>query len=346
MISQRNTAEHTLLIFDLNGMHFAVDAKQVREIIWLPELTPVEETAPHVAGLFSMREQLVPVIDLNLYFSHPASAYTTSDQIVVLERDRHLTGIIVSEVLDVIAIDEYETFDCGLQNSECGTFDIVPVGEQLVTLLDASQLMYWPQACEEGEAKQMSPVRHFCPEATPEQHALFHSRAISLMDVIVEVESSPLALAVLELGGEYFGIELGSIQEFCDYSRPAWIPCCPPHILGAISLRGNLYTLLDIRGALNLPHSALEYGKAVILHASFTTPHSLDIVQESVAVAVDAVHNVVYLKRQDLQFASETLRQQYGTELTGAAHYDGHMMAVLDLPALLARSEWIVNETA
>jgi len=105
MISQRNTAEHTLLIFDLNGMHFAVDAKQVREIIWLPELTPVEETAPHVAGLFSMREQLVPVIDLNLYFSHPASAYTTSDQIVVLERDRHLTGIIVSEVLDVMAID-------------------------------------------------------------------------------------------------------------------------------------------------------------------------------------------------------------------------------------------------
>ena len=46
-----------------------------------------------------------------------------------------------------------------------------------------------------------------------------------------------------------------------------------------------------------------------------------------------------------MQAAPAVLREQHGAEIKGAASYGGKMMAVLDLPVLLAREEWIVNET-
>lgn len=340
-------ASRPLLIFDLNSTRFGVDATLVRESVWLPELTPAEEAPPHIAGIFSLRGQIVPVSDLSLRFGHPARPYRLSDQIVILELDNLLMGLIVSEVLEVIelsaeAIRPPPKFD-GETHARLIEGE-VRVGDDIVTLLDARQLMHPPQAilplphAGEGRGEGSGaehPAHHFCPEATPEQRAVFHERAKVLMEAAAEAEGARLALAVVELGDEYFGIELEAVQEFCDIAQPSPIPCCPPHILGAISLRGNLFTLLDLRAALNLPRAAPGGGKAVVTLLG----------EQAVGLAVDEVHDVVYLREEELQAAPQALREQHGADVKGTAPYGGKMMAVLDLPALLAREEWIVNET-
>lgn len=347
----------TLLIFDLGDARFGVDAMLVRESVWLPELTPAEEAPPHIAGIFSLRGQIVPVTDLNLRFGHPALPYRLSDQIVILELDQLLMGLIVSEVIEVIelsaeAIQPPPEFDGETHHHAHLVAGEVRVGDDIVTLLDASQLVHLPQALnapttdelpffvgrdlsrQHGQLKAdvgMNPDL----QATPQHHAIFRTRAKTLMEAAVEEEGARLSLAVVELDGEYFGIELHAVQEFCDIAQPSPIPCCPPHILGAISLRGNLLTLLDLRGALNLPRATQGSGKAVVAHVG----------EQTVGVAVDEVHDVVYLREEALQAAPPSLREQHGAEVKGTAPYGGKMMTILDLPALLAREEWIVNET-
>lgn len=351
-----------LLIFDMDGARFGVDATLVRESVWLPELTPAEEAPPHIAGIFSLRGQIVPVTDLSLRFGHPARPYRLSDQIVVLELDQLLMGLIVSEVREVIeisleAIQPPPKFD--VETHAHMVEGEVRVGDDIVTLLDAGQLMHQPQVFN-------APFTHEFPsfagrdssrqygqlkadvgmnpdlQATPEEHAVFHARARALMEAAAEEEGARLPLAVVGLDGEYFGIELEAVQEFCDIVTPSPIPCCPPHILGAISLRGNLFTLLDLRAALNLPRAAQGGGKAVVAHASARPGTGLG--EQMVGFAVDQVHDVIYLREEELQATPAALREQHGAEIKGAAPYAGKMMAVLDLSALLAREEWIVNE--
>lgn len=328
-----------LLIFDLNDARFGVDAMLVRESIWLSELTPVEEAPSHIVGIFSLRGQIVPVTDLNLRFGHPALPYRLSDQIVVLELDNLLMGLIVSEVREVIelsaeAIQPPPKFDGETHRHAHLVAGVVRVGDDIVTLLDASQLMHQPQDLAEVDMEQTSPSIHFCPEATQQERAVFHTRAKALMEVAADEEGMRLALAVVELDSEYFGIELHAVQEFCGIAKPSPIPCCPPHILGAISLRGNLFTLLDLRAALNLPRATQNCCKALISR----------IGEQAVGLAVDEVHDVIYLREEELQATPAALRERHGTEIKGAAPYAGKMMAVLDLPTLLAREEWIVNE--
>lgn len=346
----------TLLIFDLDDARFGVDATLVRESVWLPKLTPVEEAPPYIVGIFSLRGQIVPVTDLNLRFGHPARPYRLSDQIVVLELDQCLMGLIVSEVREVIdlsaeAIQAPPKFvvdapvDTPLVEAQVRVGDdiVMLLDARQVTLLDARQLMHLPQDLAQTDTEQMSPAHNFCPQATPEQHSVFRARAKALMEVATEEEGARLSLAVVELGGEYFGIELDAVQEFCDIVRPCPIPCCPPHIFGAMSLRGNLLTLLDLRAALNLPRATQVSDKAVIVRAStwLGTGHG----EQAVGVAVDQVHDVIYLREEELQALPAALREQHAAEVKGTAPYAGRMITVLNLSALLAREEWIVNET-
>jgi len=366
-----------LLIFDLDDARFGVDATLVRESLWLPELTPVEEAPRYIVGMFRLRDQLIPVTDLNLRFGHPARPYCLDDQVVVLEKDQVLMGLIVNEVLEVIELPP-EAMQSPLQfdvephrNAKLITGEVSVDGD-VVTLLDAGQLVPATQNRGHADAVDMPrliagearvgddivtlldagqlvslqlnltnidkehPAHHFCPEATPEQHAVFRSRAKALLENIAdEEEDTHLALAVIELDGEYFGIELEAVQEFCEITRPSPIPCCPPHIMGAISLRGKIFTLFDLRAALNLPPVAWSSGKVVLARLG----------EQAVGVAVDEVHDVIYLRQDELQATPAVLSEQHSTEIKWTAPYSGKMMAILDLPALLAREEWIVNES-
>lgn len=324
----------SLLIFELDGARFGLDATRVRESVWLPELSPVEEAPPWIVGLFSLRGRIVPVTDLHLRFGHSARRYRPEDQIVILETD-HLMGLIVSEVIEVIelpaaAIQAAPRFDAGTHGLAHLVAGEVRVGDYLVTLLDVFQVTH-----QEGTAFTGLPVptNSFSLEATPEARALFHARALALRETAQDEDGSRLGLAVVELGGECFGIELAVVQEFCTIIQLSPIPCCPPHILGAMNLRGDLLTLIDPRAALNLPPAA-RGNKAVVARLG----------NQSMGIAVDALHDVVYLKQEEMQAAPAILRERGGGEITGTAPYGGQMMTLLNLPALLAREEWIVNE--
>ncbi len=327
----------SLLVFDLDGARFALDTENVRESLWLPELTAVEEAPLWIAGIFSFRDKIIPVADLRLHFGHPARSYSTSDQVIVLKTEHGLTGIIVSEVIGVIELP-----DTSIQPpSQFSTATRAPythlvagearMSEGLVTLLDIARLAHLPE--ETLSAAHSAPVNYFCPQATPDERALFHARAATLRNAIVEEEGDRLALAVVELGGEFFGIELATVQEFCNITHLRSLPCCPPHILGAMNLRGELITLIDPRTALDLPNAAIGE-KAVV--ASFEN--------QAVGIAVNEVLDVVYLKNGEVLPPPALLSARHGTEISGTAPYSGRMMTVLNLPALLAREEWIVDE--
>ena len=337
----------SLLIFDLDGAYFAVDATRVRESFWLPELTPAEEAQPGVVGILSLRGQIISIIDLRLRFDHPVQRYSHSDQIVVLEGADDLPmGLIVNTVTKVVelpcnAIQPPPQFDAAAPGLSHLVVGEVRVGDDLVTLLDALQLTHLPHLEKEPALDESADLSNgltspnpFCAEATPAERALLCARAAALREATVEEGGERLGLAVVELGGEYFGVELAAVQEFCDIAQLSQIPCCPPHILGAMNLRGDLLTLIDPRAALKLP-AASRGGKAVVACLG----------EQAVAIAVDEVLNVFYLRSDELQAPPAALREQCGAEFMGTAPYAGRIMTVLDLPALLAREEWIVNET-
>ncbi|MCC2672942.1 MAG: chemotaxis signal transduction protein, partial [Armatimonadetes bacterium] len=57
---ETDPASLSLLTFGLHGSEYAVNADAVREIVWLPELTPIAEAPGYVVGVLNLRGVIVP----------------------------------------------------------------------------------------------------------------------------------------------------------------------------------------------------------------------------------------------------------------------------------------------
>lgn len=93
-------------IFHLHGACYGLNARAVREVFYLPELTPVMDAPPDIAGILNLRGDLLPVIDLERRFGYRASSYCLSDSVIALQDGDATAGIIVSEVAEVVEIDD------------------------------------------------------------------------------------------------------------------------------------------------------------------------------------------------------------------------------------------------
>ncbi len=331
------------LVFSHQKYLYAVKALNVREIIWLPELTAIEESPPHVVGVFNRRSKIVPVADLDLLFGHAQHRYQISDSVVVIEAENRLMGIVVNEVLDVkdITATDIET-PLLEQRRETKKRQYYLEGEaksgdDIIMLLNAESLIKNAQPAEEPDevTEDAASTHHLFSDASPKEKALFHERARNLRQSAEDagIGMGQMPLAVAGLGGEYFGIDVELVREFTDISHVTPVPCCPPRIIGNMNLRGSIVTLVDIQGLLDIPSSGSNASKAVITEVGDTL----------LGIAVNEVFDIAYLRRSDLTAAPSASAGKY---VKGVAPYGVGMMTVLDLRRIIEEGELTVNDEA
>ena len=98
-----------VLMLGLAGEVFAVDARQVREILDPVPATRVPGAKPYVASLINVRGKVIPLADLRLRFGAPPAPITPDTRFVVIEIDLggDLTtiGVIADKVYEVTELD-------------------------------------------------------------------------------------------------------------------------------------------------------------------------------------------------------------------------------------------------
>ncbi|MGM9490369.1 chemotaxis protein CheW [Ideonella sp. YS5] len=326
-------APRELLIFDLDGLRCGLDARLVREILWLPALYPAVAAPAGVIGVFNLRGEIVPVVDPASRLKRPPLTGRSCDQIVVLASAENLVGLLVSAVRDLVPFGvgaDLAGPDYGPQSNPL-VIGSVQLGDDLVTLVDAGLLLSPAIALADGSGAAETGFRQ---DPAPAAQSVFQARARALHPPATRVEQAATALAVVELGRQYFGIEMRHVHAFCHIGTLTPIPGCPPHIAGVFGLRGQFVTLLELAPALNLPPPAGPRSKAVVGRLG----------EAVIGLALDDVVDVINPAAADLQPPPAELVRQRGSEIRAVTSYLGRMVVLLDLPALLAREEWLVDE--
>jgi len=347
------------LIFGLHGSLYAVTALAVREIISLPELTPLPESSFAIAGVINLRGKVVPVMDLNARLGRGRQSFQVSDSIIVLEDASTPIGIIVNEVRRVqsISLEQIEAMPTssfsGQSEESVGRFlnGIAKVDDEIVMLLHLENLLRLPEYSTQAEWQEeqvrnsaLAAESSFCPEATPEDKAIFHARAESLRQPLASEDVTDLIpLAVIGLNREYFGIDLKIIREFSALRVLTPVPCCPQHIVGQMNLRGDILTLVDICAALNMPPAGARNG------TSSDPAGKVVVVQTDtlkVGVLVDEVFDVMNLQPSEIHAVPSAVQSVSEEYLKGTAPYGEKMLSILDLPKILTQGALTVNEEA
>ncbi|MBR8827139.1 MAG: purine-binding chemotaxis protein CheW [Gomphosphaeria aponina SAG 52.96 = DSM 107014] len=360
--------EQGYLIFSLNNSLYCLETNCVEEIFFLPELTSIPEAPRELVGVLNLRGEILPVIDLNLRLGYGSPDYQLTDSIIVIRWQKSRVGIIVNEVQEVRTISSEEITtqlsygqEVGEGSSNSGferhkfVAGIAKSGEDLLIPVDPEHLLGYvekpelnltedPEEGEEeiqnnhhGNEELLAQKRGFCLNASPEERAIFRQRAESLRKTSATEDLTGFKpIAVVVLNNEFFAIDLNLVREFADIKKVTPIPCCPPHIIGNMNLRGEILTLIDIRGLLNLSLDGMANGsKAIVVQVE-------DIMA---GIIGEKVFDVMFINPEEITSVPTAVHSLNDEYVVGTAPYQDKMMSILDINKVLLAGGLIVDQT-
>src|SRR5687767_11797892 len=93
------------ICFRLGDEEFAIPLLSVREVIGVPNVTPVPQTPSYFLGIMNLRGLVISVMDLRLKMNIKGKDSAEST-VIILDLGNYNLGVLVDEVISVIAIDE------------------------------------------------------------------------------------------------------------------------------------------------------------------------------------------------------------------------------------------------
>lgn len=88
--------------FRLADEIYGINVMQVQEVLRVTEIAPVPGAPHYVLGIINLRGNVVTVIDTRIRLGLPTSETTDATRIVIIEGDKHIVGILVDSVAEVV----------------------------------------------------------------------------------------------------------------------------------------------------------------------------------------------------------------------------------------------------
>jgi purine-binding chemotaxis protein CheW len=130
-----------VLAFSLAGESYGVETCYVREVCQLKELTAIPCTPPFVAGVMSLRGQVLAVIDLRKFFELPAKGLTDLNRVIVLRGPNTELGLLADSI-DGVRLVKVSDLQEGLPTLTAIREKFLKgVTGQMLALLDGGRLL-------------------------------------------------------------------------------------------------------------------------------------------------------------------------------------------------------------
>jgi purine-binding chemotaxis protein CheW len=362
--------QNAYLTFSLNGYLYGINSSYVEEVLPLPELILLPEMDGSIVGIFDLRGEILPVLDLSNELGYPKTDYRLSDSLIIARYSELRLGIIIHGFSNIRTISSQEIVKSDtapmesdpdaspthLANIIAGMIideDKIWILHDLENWISTSQVIGILDAftqqkkgtkngnllLEKSSLEEENKII-FCPTATEAERAIFRNRAESLKTLLQTQEQTELQpIVVFSLGDCFWGIDSDHVREFVDVKKIIPIPCCPIHIIGNTNLRGEVLTIVDIRKSLDIPVLEISVPCKVIV---------VEIKDAVVGIRVDRIVDATFLLNvQEMILATNVLSDLRNAYLRGTVPYQGNSQQpinVLDLSKLLLKSGLVVDE--
>ncbi len=177
----------------------------------------------------------------------------------------------------------------------------------------------------------------YCPQISVADRAILQRRAEALRLPMESLTDSAglLPIAIVNLGGESFGLELTVVKEFTSIRNLTHIPCCPQHIVGNMNLRGEIVTLVDIRHVLNLPAKPVKVGSQTVV---------VQVEDILAGLPVDGVSDVLYINPAEIKPVPIALQTSDAVYLQSTVLVRDLTLGILDLRKIMMQGGLEVND--
>ena len=365
------------LIFEQNGLLCGVEVACVREIFFLPELTPIAQAPQDIVGAIDLRGSILPVMDLNLRFGYVWEEYSVTDSAIVIEWQEVRIGIIVDRVTEVKHIpadaitpqlsygrDNAEAphhFLAGFARCEADMIALIdidrlirdspektqtqiPITASDVEILTAADNLETSNLQLTIEPKLLAENHQFLgkpqvfvPNATPEQKAIFRERAHNLRQ---QDEPENSAAINMSLAVVLLNGEYFGIN-LGVVREFIEIRQVTPIPCTPARIIGNMNLRGEILTLLDI-RNVLNMSSALV--KSLSKAIVVEIEDLVAGIVVDEILDIIHLNVAEIATIPAALNSANREYLRGTAFYQEKLIAVLNLQKLLTKGGVVVDE--
>jgi purine-binding chemotaxis protein CheW len=236
-----------LVTFLLKDEEFGFDIMSVQEIIRLPKMSKLPHTPDYVEGVFNLRGAVLPIFDIRARFGMKREERTDRSRVLVIDVDGKQTGLLVDGVRQVTRVGrhELEPPPVTIRSATADYIDgVVKLnnGSRIIISLDARRVCSLDGSGANGKVAQTL-VPHSIEKIVAAPPAGSDGSGTEGQSKEGKVHQ----LVSFQVGQEEFAFPMEHVREILRLQTPKEVPGAPEHLLGVLTVRGNILPIVDLR---------------------------------------------------------------------------------------------------
>ena len=103
-----STDQNRFIEFSLGDEDYAIPLLMVKEVISIPETTPIPKAPKHFVGLMNLRGQVISIVDLRTKLNIKPTEVETDNAVIIVDFQGINIGVIVDSINRVLAFSKGE----------------------------------------------------------------------------------------------------------------------------------------------------------------------------------------------------------------------------------------------
>lgn len=148
------------------------------------------------------------------------------------------------------------------------------------------------------------------------------------MDIMNQAVTTEKQFIVVEIGAEYYGIDISNVDNIVRMQRITRVPKSQTYFNGVINLRGEIVSVMSLRRKFNLDDDEFTDKTRIII----LKPEQ----QEPIGVIVDMVREVVTLSENDIDKISAESKDDKDKYLSGVGKDGDTLISILNIANVIS----------
>jgi purine-binding chemotaxis protein CheW len=149
------------------------------------------------------------------------------------------------------------------------------------------------------------------------------------------VAAAPTQLISFAIGDDHYGVDIMAVREIKGWLEITHLPKQPDYMRGVLDLRGAIVPIIDLR---------CRFGQGMTEPTPLHIVIIVEIAARQVGLLADRVLDIVSFEAAQIQPVPQVTNASRATFLSGLVTTESGMIALIDLPNLLATSPSPSNE--
>lgn len=241
IVSEKHSRSERYLLFRMGGELYALGIDNLKEILGGHHfLTPLSGGNPEIAGMMSLRNELLVVADLRVYCGFDPFK-SDKNRILVSETGDKTIGLIIDEIIDIKEYSEEQVERFVQSGEDERVSGVIHDPDYLVSLLGDRVI----------------------------EEIVLRNKAILIdSDEAKEASKSDAVLeaVVFKLGKEEYALRIEDVAEIIDTTPVTPVSLASEIVDGVINIRGQIVTIGSLHRRLGLPVQPQSEQKIIVCH--------------------------------------------------------------------------------